>query len=255
MKNRYIWMIFLLMSLTLALYAQNGDNSAEQQFEQAVNAYSANDWATSYQRFYDILVTHPEYDNFEVNFNLGSCCFKMGRIGEARYYFERALMYKPFDADLYHNLEVIYQRIYDSPEMGLQNVHSKRALFLVGRQVLIPLLLVLIILTVTMFSLFYLTHGKRGFGIMALLFFLLSAASFIWFGIQRADFNRNVYVVKVQQTDVYLSPTDPDSVLMTLSEGAKGSVIENTGTFIKIRIPDGTSGYIKRSAVISSDEF
>lgn len=254
MKNRYILMILLLMNISLFAFGQ-ADISPESEFTQAVNAYSANDWATAYNRFYDILVTHPEYDNFEVNFNLGSCCFKMGRIGESRYYFERALLHKPFDQDLYHNLEVIYQRIYDTPDMALQDIHSKRVLFLVGRQVLIPLLLILIILTVAMFVLFYLTHGKRVFGIMALLFFLLSAASFIWLGLQRLDYNRNVYVVKVQQTDVYLSPTDPDSVLMTLAEGAKGTVIENTGVYIKIRIPDGTSGYIKRSAVISSDEF
>ena len=253
MKNRYILMI-LLLNISLIAFGQ-ADNSPKSDFAQAVNAYSANDWATAYSRFYDILVTHPEYDNFEVNFNLGSCCFKMGRIGESRYYFERALLHKPFDQDLYHNLEVIYQRIYDTPDMALQDIHSKRVLFLIGRQVLIPLLLVLIILTVAMFVLFYLTHGKRVFGIMALLFFLLSATSFIWLGLQRLDYNRNVYVVKVQQTDVYLSPTDPDSVLMTLAEGAKGTVIENTGVYIKIRIPDGTSGYIKRSAVISSDEF
>ena len=255
MKKNYIFaVIFLLVSAALFFGADNGI-SVEEQFRLGTNAYDSGDWSSSYQRFYDILVSHPEYDNFEVNFNLGSCCFKLGRVGEARYYFERALMFKPFDADLYHNLEVVYQRIYDSPEVAVQDVHSKRALFLVGRQVLIPLLLICIILTVVLFVLFFITHGKRVFGIVTLLFFLLSVIFFIYFSLQRMDSVRNVYVVKTAQADVLLSPTDPDSILMTLSEGAKGTVIGNTGAYIKIRIPDGTSGYLKRSAVISSDEF
>ena len=92
MKKNYIFaVIFLLVSAALFFGADNGI-SVEEQFRLGTNAYDSGDWSSSYQRFYDILVSHPEYDNFEVNFNLGSCCFKLGRVGEARYYFERALL-------------------------------------------------------------------------------------------------------------------------------------------------------------------
>ena len=82
-------------------------------FTEANNLYTKKDIQNALKKYLDIFKSG--YDNFELNYNIGCCYFKLEEYGKSRFYFERALNFKPFDPDLFHNLIVLYRIIQKNP--------------------------------------------------------------------------------------------------------------------------------------------
>lgn len=47
-------------------------------------------------------------------YNIGNCCTRLGEFGEARLWFERALLFDPGNAEIQHNLEWLGARLTDA---------------------------------------------------------------------------------------------------------------------------------------------
>ena len=257
MKNIKLFVILALLTANISIiHADTAGFNADTIFKEATNEYDKKNYELATTLYKSILDNDRNYDNFEINFNLGSCYFKLKKYGESRFYFERALCFKPYDRDLQHNLNVLYAKITDDPKMASQEILAKRLLYCFDRQTTIWFINITVFLSIIFVLIFIITKANIKFaGIISLAAIILSLGGFIYFGLQRADFNKQIYVVKSESTNVYLSPNDTDSVLVTINCGAKGPVIDNIGSFIKIKMTDGSSGWIRRTDVISNDEI
>ena len=62
---------------------------------------------------YDLLLSAQVKDD-ELFYNMGNCYARMGELGEAKLFFERALIYNPSNSDASHNLDWVNLRITDA---------------------------------------------------------------------------------------------------------------------------------------------
>ena len=83
-------------------------------FARANSSYESGDFASAEKLYRQILDAGVE--NGAVFYNLGNTCFKQKKIGAAIYYWEKARMMLPHDADIRSNLELANLYVVDQIE-------------------------------------------------------------------------------------------------------------------------------------------
>jgi tetratricopeptide (TPR) repeat protein len=259
MKKILILLFFIITIINLYPSVKNSDiiNNAgitytgdSDIFNNAVSLYTKNEFQKALQLFLDL--KKKGYDNYEINYNTGSCYYKMGNLGYSRFYFERALIFKPFNKNVNINLKLIYSKISKDPVISEQEILNKKIIYF------IPVIL-LIVLILSFFAgsiIFIILFFKSGFRKISMLFFIISAVFTliftIIFFIQFADFNKKIFVVSTNSANIYLLPKDNETIISTILEGTKGDIIKNNGNFFEIKLPEGSSGWIKKEDIISN---
>jgi len=221
-------------------------------FNYALQHYNNKEYEKALDYFLKIR-NDNKIDNFEINFNIGSCYFKLDRYGESRFYFERGLLYNPFDNDLNFNLKVLYNILLKNPKSGEQEIMNQRIIFFLPKMVLFSLFLVLLIVVVVFMVLFVtIERFRKTFLVLLIGFFIFLVMITSLIFVQNYEYNKKVFVVTDKTANVYLNPTDNNSLMMSISVGSKGRVINDIGDYIKINTPDGSSGWIRKDKVISN---
>ena len=190
------------------------------------------------------------YKNFEINYNIGCCYFKLNEYGFSRFYFEKALLYKPFDRDLYQNLLTLYNKILKNPEIGIQEIMTKRVIFFIPLFILIIMFIItFIVMFLMILIIFNFANIRKLIGILLSIFIFFNLIIIFIFFLQYSEFNKK-YFVSTTTTNVYLTPNNDTTILFSIMEGTKGSIKEEFGNFIKVYLSDDTSGWIKKSDVV-----
>ena len=89
MKKKIL--IILIVFNSLFLFS----NDYKSLFDKAVNFYENKKYNDALKIFLEL--KEYGFDNFNINYNIGSTYFKLKKYGHSRYYFERGLFFKPFD--------------------------------------------------------------------------------------------------------------------------------------------------------------
>jgi tetratricopeptide (TPR) repeat protein len=243
--KKIILSIFLLFTV-LTAFPEKIDSSL---FEKGVTYYVKKEYEKALEIF--LKMQQNGFDNFELNYNIGSCYFKMEKQGKARFHFERALIFRPFDRNLANNLKLVYSRVLDDPLMGEQEIMNKRMIFFIPLGLLLSII-ILCLLALTAFIYMFINriNLRRLFlilGIVTASFLILFTVLFM---IQYAEFKKKIYVVTSSASNIYLLPDEKETVLNTVTEGEKGDVIVINNDYVKIKLPDGSDGWIKKSDII-----
>lgn len=249
MKTKITVAFIIISYLTLNIYSSEDVNKL---FNSALQHYNNKQYEKALDYFLKIK-NDNNIDNFELNFNVGSCYFKLERYGESRFYFERGLLFNPFDKDLYFNLKVLYNILLKNPKSGEQEIMNQRIIFFLPKILLFSLFVALLLIIVIFLILFILIERFRKTVLVLLIgffIFLIITTSLIF--IQSYEYNKKIFVVTDKSANVYLNPTDDNSLIMSISVGSKGRIINDIGDFIKINTPDGSSGWIRKDKVISN---
>ena len=242
-----LFCIFIILFLPFLIFSEEtsdkkdlGGTSSyyvEKQFDLALNGY--------------LKLLEQGHDNFEINYNIGCCYFKLNEFGKARFYFERALFYKPFDRDLFHNLNVIYHRVLKNPLIGEQVIMTKRIMFFIPKNIIVLVLLFLLLCSIIFFVLLYLIVEKRRlfliFFTICVVFLLLFTVIFF---IQCNNYYQKVFVVASNTANVYPGPDEYETALLTLTEGISGYIIEEIDNYARIKLKDNSTGWIKKDKII-----
>jgi tetratricopeptide (TPR) repeat protein len=240
-----IIMLFLITSISINIFA---NNNFKNEFLKANDLYSKKNFKEALNIYLAIL--KKGYNNFNVNYNIGCCYYNMQEFGKSRFYFEKALSYKPFDKDLKNNLTILYNK-FQMPSLGEQIIMAKRVIYFFPTPIVILLLSALIILSIFFaFYSFFSIKNRKIYFIFFVITFVFTIIFNIFFFSQYIDYNTKTFVCTSKLTNIFAVPSDYETILQTIQEGTSGKVVEDIDRYIKINLSNGTSGWIKKEDVI-----
>lgn len=243
LKVFLIVIIFIVVIFTL--YSQERDI-----FNKAIDEYKNGNYSASLSMFKELY--REGYDNFEINFNLGCNYFKIGEIGMSRYHFERALVFKPFDDELYRNLIFIYDLIPTvGKTKGEQDIFQKRFAHFISMPILLALLTIfLLFLSLSIFFFFISEKHKKLFSLISIVIFIFVFFISILFFIKYSDYKEKFFIVTEKICPVFIAPDENSNILIELEEGVKGKVSEKYDNYLKVQLKGGVTGWLEKKNVI-----
>jgi len=223
--------------------------SDEPLFNEANQAYNGNDFATAAEKYKQLLDMGQE--SGEVLYNLGNCYFRMGRLGNALVYYERARRFMPRNRNLLENIALVESRAADdiAPPKFLAVV-SKGFVWHYMLNAREASLLVLAANAVFWVSLCVLTVANRRFIRATVVLFglilILSGCSYALKEMERRGLGNAV--VTVEEAAVRTGPGDY-AVTFNLHDGARLRLVEARDGWYEIRLADGKRGWIEKDNV------
>ncbi|SDK83221.1 SH3 domain-containing protein [Salinimicrobium catena] len=243
-----------LIYLLLMLFGLSGMAQNEEAFEKANSAYADGDYEEAVELYNQILENGEA--SVAVHYNLGNSYYKLNRIGPSIYHYEKALKMKPGDQDVVNNLQFARNMAIDvieEPREGgfSQFLDSTTQLFSPSGWGWVAIFCML--LFVAFFLAYYFSRKtlfKRMFFITGMIFLLLGITSAVIGNLkQNLLENRSFAIVFSEEADVRSEPNVRSDEVFLLHEGAKVKVTEDFQGWYEIELPNGSQGWIEKSAL------
>jgi tetratricopeptide (TPR) repeat protein len=222
-----------------SLYNRANDRYAAGQYREALDLYSE--------------LLERGVENPFLYYNTANTYFKLGQVGYARLYYERALRLAPFDRDVRNNLNYLEgslsERIAPLYSESIFKNFSKIGTYVNERMVTYIELFLLTAFTVVA-HLFLLLPSMRDrtrrWMYTTGILFLLSLGGGVLYRMQTKRHPHGV--VTRAQIEVLSAPVEESDVSFILYEGGKVLLKESRGEWIRIWIPDGREGWTKANS-------
>lgn len=192
-----------------------------------------------------------------LHYNLGNAYYRTGKPGYAILNYERGLRLNPSDEDLLHNLEVARARLIDKedvlPQFFLfawwESVQS--LLTLDGWTILTYIFYLALIISVVFLYLsssFVLRKYFFYFSFLAGILFLISGINLA--GKAYTGSNTKYAIVVSPSVSVRSSPDEKGTESFIIHEGLKVKVEDNLEGWLRIRLRDGNTGWLKEAGAV-----
>ncbi|MBX5438665.1 MAG: SH3 domain-containing protein [Thermoflavifilum sp.] len=192
----------------------------------------------------------------DVYYNAGCAAFESRQIGQAVYYFKKALLLAQEKGlptkDIEHNLHVAEQQIKEMPE-------TLPPLFFVSFWYRLAHLFSLntwaLLVGINIWILAFLLVVKWRKRSPAVKYFLIgSICTLIWFialatSAYQSTHPRRAAVCVLPQVALYTAPDSQSTVMMQLYGGVSCKVIDTAGQWCKVQLPNHTSGWVRADAI------
>ena len=233
----------------LVLHAVGIGKAQEAFFDEGNQRYQQGDFHGALERY--VRVLDEGLESGELYYNLGNTYFKIGQLGPAMLYYERARRLMPGDDDLRANIELARSMTADDitirPTFWLFRVVDWWVSWL-PRVVLVWLvaLAYLVAMGAIVAVLFrpehFATWGRRVAGIAGAVTVVFG----INLGVREFSLGRaEEAIVMVEEVHVQSAPSDDAALqIFSIHEGTKVQIDRRTDTWIEISLEDGTVGWI-----------
>jgi len=209
--------IFLLVN-TSALFAQA---SMESLVEQGNEAYNQGDYRKAIA-FYEQTLSMGRH-SAALYFNLGNAYYKLNDVAESVYYFEKAQQLNPKDENILVNSAFAKNMTIDSIEELPQSQIEQFKNQLYGLSSLDTWSVITVVL-------------------------LLFLGSFsITFSIDQENKNTHYAILFSPEIEIWSEPNQQGEFLFTLHEGTKFQLLDDLEDWQKIRIANGSEGWIRNA--------
>lgn len=254
--KRYTLLILLFFAATGWTFAQNTAEACDVWFEQANTAYNSGNYDTAAMMYENILAMDME--SASVYYNLGNAYYKMHNYPMAIYYYEKALKLDPSNDDAQTNLAIANLAIVDKIEPMPQPFYVKwwrsaRA-WLSGNQWAWCSIVFFALLLAALFVFLRSRRiGVRKLGFfMGLVFLMVFAVSVVFSAqLKHAAITQDQAIIMSPTVTVKSSPSDASVDLFVLHEGSKVSVLEQSNGWNKVRIANGSLGWLPEASMRS----
>jgi len=241
-------LILLLLLVTSVAAGPVEELSAE-----GDRAYRQGDYEAAITAYEKLLAAG--YTGGDLLYNLGNACYKAGRLGKARLYYERAAKLLPHDRDLRFNRRFLESRTVDRiapvPRLPIWNALDSL------RDSLPPRLLAAVTWTAATLAALALAAGllvstrrlRRALRYSALTFAVLFALSLGLLSLRiAADLGPPGAIIQVDKVVVRSAPDPTSQDLFHLHEGTKVTVLKEVGAWLEVRLADGRQGWMPRKS-------
>ncbi|MCM4166667.1 Cell division coordinator CpoB [Arenibacter antarcticus] len=245
----------LFFTISALGYAQN-----QQLFEEATTFYNDGEYQKAADNYLKIL------DNGEhsaaLYFNLGNTYYKLNDIAPSIYYYEKALLLKPYDQDILNNLNFARNMTLDAieplPQSAVTKLINKVTSFLTFDQWAYIAVVFMILFVGFYISFYYFRFStqKRIAFISSLVFlvFTLCAAALAYVQYDKFKTDRPA-VVFAEQAPINSEPNNRSQLIFNLHAGTKVKVVDQLNDWKKIEIADGKTGWLLANDIKELKDF
>ncbi len=218
-------------------------------FEQANALYNDGKYAESIDKYNAILET--ENHSAELYFNLANAHYKLNNIAPSIYFYEKALLLSPNDAEIKNNLAFANNMTIDAidniPEAGFSKLLNSIA-HVMSFDSWAKIAVGLVFCFVVLFLIYYFAYAtikKRlaFIGSLTALFLLCVSLAFAFHKYNLVK-NDKPAIVFEQECKVKSEPNSRSEESFRLHEGTKVQVLDTVKNWSKIKLSDGKTGWV-----------
>ncbi len=235
-----------LLAIFFFVCGLNGFANEQVRFEEANKAYSEQQFDSALEIYNQVI--DEGWQSAAIYFNTANCHYRLNSIGKAILYYEKAKLLAPEDEDILANLKLaesqkidefevmptpVFTRIFNS----LLAVFSNSIWFIVG--------LILIFLGATALTFFLVSKSKSTLRFGLYLTLGTTGLLFLFLGNIKLnqEENNTSGVLTIANAYVKSEPNIGED-LFIVHEGTKAHIEETFSNWIKVRFPDGKTGWL-----------
>ena len=242
----------IILIMLFVLETSFGQTTPEFLFNEGNKAYNAADYENAIS-LYEQTIKMGNH-SAELYYNLGNANYRLNKVAESIYYFEKAKLMRPKDKDILTNSAFANNMTIDAIEKIPISQIDQINKFIIGIfsfeiWTYFTLILLWIFTILFLGYLFFIrTILKRRFFFSSLGILLLFIFSFsITYSIDQNEKNRKFAILFSKQIDIWSEPNQQGDRLFVLHEGTKVQLLDSLEEWQKIRIANGSEGWIKEA--------
>lgn len=248
----------LIITLVVLMFpaGTKAQETAEQWFEQANAAYNESNYDTALMLYEKVVGT--EQESVPLYFNMGNTYYKMREYAMAIYYYEKALKIDPSNEDVRNNLAIanlaIVDKIEEVPQSFIVKGWNGAKTLLSGSQwTLLSMVAFALLLASAFLFLRARRMGMRKLGFFVGLVMLVVFAFSVLFAAQmkQAEQSEDQAIIMTPTVTVKSSPNDASMDLFVLHEGTKVQILDQTDGWNKIKIANGSMGWLQADFMLA----
>lgn len=249
--KKYCIKIFLVFSfISVTIFASDVNTVM-----QAGNNYYKNNRYQLAVDEYKKLVSEG-YEGASLYYNLGDAYYRLGKIGYAILYYEKALKFAPGDEDIKHNLAVANLNLKDKvdtlPPFFIFNLwEGLLASFSVtGWTIVIYIFFIMLLLAVIGYFFSKSSTQQRVSFFSGAAFLTLLILSIVLLTVKmNKEFKIKDGIILQPEVTVKSSPDNASKDEFIIHEGLKVRLADRVDNWVKIRLNDGKIGWIKKQDI------
>ena len=252
--------LLMLLSVLFLCCSMALGQEKETTFENANSAYNAGQFENAVMLYKEILESGQH--SAELYFNLANSYYRLNQVGESIFYFEKAKQLQPTDEDINVNSNFAQNMAIDAVEVLPKSQITKLREKTIGlfSQDGWAFFIILLAWFLVFFWGLYLWNKvpviKRTFFIFTLVLGSLLTGSLFIAVIKSSKTADTTYgILFNKKIEVWAEPNSRAEVLFLLHEGTKVKMLDQLQEWRKIRIANGSEGWIKNGRVRSLKGF
>lgn len=251
-KQHLLLFVFCLLFAT----SSKAGNSYLSEFELANQLYDSGNFVqakTAYLNLWDEGIISDD-----LHFNLGNAYFKTNEIARAILHYEKAIKINPANVDAAYNLKLANEKTVDKIESipDLFIYRWWRAIYnAFAADNWAKIAITLFFLTALFFAVFLFignSQSKKTSFYLAVSSFTIAFFCWLMAHQQNQYLHKIEYAIILQPSvNIISAPTEGSSQLFVLHEGTKVKVKDETDIWLKVSLPNGNEGWLKKESIES----
>jgi len=239
-RTTYIFVLLIKMGFSQTpdlLFEKGNDLYNKGEFESAINEYDK--------------ILENEIHSAELYFNMGNSFYRLNKVAESNFYFEKALLLSPNNEEILDNLSFAKNMTLDAieelPETQVQqNINFIIYLFSTRTWAFISIGLMSLFFITALFYLFSFNPiYKRFYFLLSIIFLVISfiTSSLVW---QETQNNNKIKkgIIFAKELPVFSEPNNRNEEIFSLHEGTKVELLDKLRGWEKIRLVNGSEGWV-----------
>jgi len=253
MQSRII-ISFLLLSLAFMFSVETSASTVNNRMDEANKFYREGNYDNAIEMYQSLV--DEGYLGVSLFYNIGNSYYRIGKIGKAILFYEKALKLDPSDEDAIHNLNFAHlstvDRIQPLPRFFLFD-WWETLLGLFSSNGWAYTVFIFYLLMIILIGLYFFARSVKQqkifffSGIVTLLFLALSISLLVIKVNRDATLKSGVIIEQVVTVKSSPDPKSTDSFI--IHEGLKVNLEDDLDNWVKIRLADGKVGWIENSYV------
>jgi len=248
------WIKLILCALLLITLQNPVNADPVSDYKKGNEFYQKQDYENAI-KIYEGLIKNGDA-SAEVYYNLGNCYFKTDNIAHAMLNYERARKILPDDDDINFNIKIASLKVVDKMD-AVPEIFYKRWLKAIASEFATDSWSTFLIVCTWLLFLFFAIYvvspsaSMKKFGFVSGIAFILVTAFVFVFTEKSHSMNFVDQQAIITSASVYVknSPDEKGSDQFIIHEGTKVDVLDALGDWKKIRIANGSIGWLKLNEI------